>query len=175
MTLAQVQAAVAIVVALIATWSGLLMAVALALPELTGRAEHALEARTRRCFVNGIASLLLLVLSVALLRLPNPLAKVIGQALMLLLAATLTVGMAGIAQLMGKRIGEMSGAKTSFGALARGSLVLSLALFFPYMGWLIFAPISSVCAAGAGAIALIPKHREARPKVTSTVEATGTA
>lgn len=50
MTLAQVQAAVAVVVALIGTWAGLLMAVALLLPDKADRAEAALETNSKRCF-----------------------------------------------------------------------------------------------------------------------------
>ena len=53
MTLAQVQGAVALVVALILSWAGLLMATALSLPVQTDKARQALEARPRRCFLHG--------------------------------------------------------------------------------------------------------------------------
>ena len=47
------------------------------------------------------------------------------------LTCLLTLGGAGMAQLMGKRISEMSGAKTTFGALVRGSIAYSVGVFFP--------------------------------------------
>lgn len=154
MTLAQVQAAVAVVVALIGTWTGLLMAVALLLPLQTGRAENALLETPKRCFGIGLLMLLVAVLGGVLIQIPNPLAKLAGAVVMLLLGVVLSVGAAGMAQVMGRRMAEMSGARTSFGMLVRGSLCYSLAVFFPYLGWFLFAPIASVCALGAGISAL---------------------
>jgi hypothetical protein len=167
MTLAYVQLVVAVVVALCVSWAGLLMAVALALPRQTGIAEIALEENPKRSFFTGLGLLIVFFIAIRLIQLPFPLIKALAFTTILGLSAMLTVGAAGLAQLMGQRIGEMSGAKTSFGALVRGSLVYSLALCFPYMGWFLFAPLSGLCALGAGASALWPRrHRMAMPPVT---------
>jgi hypothetical protein len=161
MTLAQVQAAVAIVAALIGTWTGLLIAVALSLPKQTGMAEYALETAPRRCFLSGLGMTVLFIISIRFLQAPPPGAKLVGIGLLLALGVVLTIGAAGLAQLLGRRIGEMSGARTSFGTLVRGSLVYSLAMGFPLIGWYLFLPLSAVCALGAGAVALWPRRRPA--------------
>jgi hypothetical protein len=159
--LGTVQAAVAVVVALIATWTGLLITVSLAMPKQTGMAEYALETAPRRCFLSGLGMLLLLLSSFRFLQAPLPGMKLVGILLLLALGAVLTLGAAGLAQLLGRRIGEMSGARTSFGTLVRGSLVYSLAMGFPLIGWYLFLPLSAVCALGAGAVALWSRRRPA--------------
>jgi hypothetical protein len=173
MTLAQVQAAVAVIVALGLSWAGLLLAIALSLPLQTGIAESLLEENPKRCLLSGVGMSLLCVVAIGLLQIPNGLAKLLGFVLLLALGAALTIGAAGLAQLMGQRIGEMSGAKTTFGALVRGSLVYSLALFFPYIGWFLFAPLSGLCALGAGTAALRPRRHMEIPPVTPNVHAEG--
>ncbi len=173
MTLAIVQSVVATVVALCLSWAGLLLAVALSLPLHTGIAESALEENPKRCCLKGIGLLIVFSIAVALIQIPIGLVKLFAFGIMLSITAMLTVGAAGLAQLMGQRIGEMSGAKTSFGALVRGSLVYSLALFFPYIGWFLFAPLSGLCALGAGADALWPQRRTAIPPVTPNRPAEG--
>jgi hypothetical protein len=159
--LGTVQAAVAVVVALIATWTGLLITVALAMPKQAGMAEYALETAPRRCFLSGLGMTALLILSFRFLQAPLPGLKIAGILLLLTLGAVLTIGAAGLAQLLGRRIGEMSGARTSFGTLVRGSLVYSLAMGFPLIGWYLFLPLSAVCALGAGAVALWARRRPA--------------
>lgn len=166
MTLAQVQAAVAVVVALGLTWAGLLVAVSLLLPAHTEKAERTLEATPKRSFWHGLGVLLVAALALVALNIPNPLVKLVGFLMLLAFGCVLTIGAAGMAQLMGRRIGEMSGAKTSFGALVRGSLVFSAAVFFPLIGWYVFTPIASVCSLGAGFAALRSARRVATPPVT---------
>ncbi len=163
MTLAQVQGVVAGAVALIITWASLLMAVALLMPERTNRAEAVLETSPKRCFVNGLLCLVIAAVGLRLLQTPAPLIKLAGAVVLLGLGALLTVGAAALAQLMGRRIGEMSGARTSLGTLVRGSLIYSFALGFPLIGWYLFLPLSTLCALGAGAVAFKParKHRNA--------------
>ena len=173
MTLAQVQAAVALVVALIATWAGLTMAVALLMPLQTGRAEQALETSPNRCFVSGLPLFLVFVVAFLLLQTPHPLVKLFSFLLFLGLGAVLLVGAAGMAHLMGKRIGEMSGARTSFGMLVRGSFVFSGAVFFPILGWWLFAPLSALFALGAGVRALWPQRRAVLPPVMPDLDIAG--
>ena len=165
MTLAQVQAAALLVVALIATWAGLMMAVALLLPLHTEKAQRALETAPKRCFLGGLPMLILFYLAFLMLGVPHPGVKLIGLLVVLGLGSALVVGAAGLAHLMGKRIGEMSGAKTSFGMLARGSFVFSGAVFFPLLGWWLFAPLSALFALGAGLMALWPERRAATPPI----------
>ena len=173
MTLAQVQATVAVVMALIGSWTALLISVTRSMPVQAGKAEEALTASPKRCFVRGLGMLLLSVLAVVLLR-GNPIMKLIGVLILLAQGMTLTVGAAGLAQVMGKRAAEMSGAKTSFGTLVRGSFIYSLAMLFPLIGWYLFLPLSAIFALGAGFTALRPERRATLPPLpTRAVEGQG--
>jgi hypothetical protein len=156
MSLAYVQAVVAIFVAMMVSLTGLLTATAVLLPVHTRKAEGALERSPKRCLVGGISLLLIFAVGMGLLGNPFPILKLIGFLLISGLASLLTLGGAGMAQLMGRRISEMSGAKTTFGALVRGSIAYSVGVFFPYIGWFVLAPLSILCALGAGVVALWP-------------------
>lgn len=163
MTLAQVQIAVAIVTTLIATWAGLLVTVALVLPAQTGRAEYELDTNPKRSLFRGIGVMLLFAFSFALFVSPHPLTKFIGFVLMSSLLAVMTIGAAGLATLMGRRISEMTGARTSFGSLVRGSIAYSLAIGFPWIGWMVFAPLAALFAFGAGFRAVWPRRQSVAP------------
>ena len=168
MTLAQVQAVVALISALILSWAALLMAVALTLPEQTARAEAALMDRPKRCFAVGFGMAILLIITLISFRVPPLiLPALLGS---LSIGAVLVVGAAGLAKLMGTRIAKMSGWEGhSFGNLVKGSLVYSVAMLFPLIGWYLFLPISMLGAMGAGVLALWPR-RKTMPAVPPRVE-----
>ncbi len=166
MTQAQVQAAMAFVVLLIATWAGTMMAVALWLPKQSKRASEALNGMPWVCGATGLGLAILLVIGIVLLGVPAPILKLAGIVLLLGLGALLSLGGAGIALLMGERISDLSGARTSFTALVRGSVVYSLAVGFPFIGWFLFAPLSIIFAMGAGVMALLPARQAAVPPMT---------
>lgn len=163
MTQAQVQAAMAVVVVLIATWAGTMTAIAVLLPKQSKRASEALNRLPWLCGGTGLGLAILLFLGFVLIGVPAPLARLIGIVLLLGLGGLLSIGGAGIALLMGERISELSGARTSFTALVRGSIVYSLAVGFPFIGWLLFAPLSIVFALGAGMVALWPSRTTVPP------------
>ena len=165
MTQAQVQAAMAVVVVLIATWAGTMIATALWLPHKCARASMALNRSPWVCGATGLGLAILLIFGFALLQVPSPLIKLIGTGLLLGLGALLCIGGAGIALLMGDRISDLSGARTSFGALVRGSVVYSLAVGFPFIGWFLIAPVSIVFLLGAGMVSLWPARATAVPPV----------
>jgi len=156
MTLAQVQAVVAALFAVIATLTGLLTSVTLLLPKQANGAAEVLDEKPRRCFWKGLALLVIAALALRGLAVPNPLIKFVCFAILMGMAGLVTLGCAGMALLMGRRIGEMSGARSSLGCLVRGSLVYSIGIMFPIVGWWLLAPLSVLCAAGAGLTALRP-------------------
>ncbi len=165
MTLAQVQAAMAVVAVLVATWAGLMMAVALLLPKQSKRASEGLNTMPWVCGATGLGMAFLVVLGFVMVNLPVGIIKLAGTLLLLALGGVMSIGGAGIALLMGDRIGEMSGARTSFSALVRGSVVYSLAVGFPFIGWMLFAPLSLLFALGAGVVGLWPSRAMAVPPV----------
>lgn len=160
MTLALVQATVGIMLTLIATWTGLLVSVAFLLPRAAAKSEHLLASEPWKCFFRGLGVALLLVLGLVAAGAGPPIIKLIGFGLLLFVGAIIAVGCSGVAQTIGRR-GEPQSAAPSFGMLVRGSLVYSLALGFPFVGWLVFAPLALVTAAGAGVIALLPEPHSA--------------
>lgn len=155
MSLAQVQGTVAFVLAMIGTWAGLLVSLAFLLPRQTRKAEEALGRSPWLCFGGGLGLGVLLVISLVLINLPLPIIKFMGFMLLLVLGSIMALGAAGIAQLIGKR-GGLATMNPSFGTVLRGSLVYSLALGFPLLGWFVFAPLSLIFAMGAGALSLLP-------------------
>ena len=140
---------------------------AMLLPVHTQKAENALERSPKRCLLGGIGLVLAFVVGIALWSAPVPLLKLMGFLIVTGLTCLLTLGGAGMAQLMGKRISEMSGAKTTFGALVRGSIAYSVGVFFPYIGWFVLAPLSILCALGAGVAALRPARNPTRSRLRS--------
>ncbi|HLI48554.1 MAG TPA: hypothetical protein VKV18_07720 [Chthonomonas sp.] len=158
MTTAAVQATVVTLLTLIATWAGLLMAVALLLPAATQVAEHHLQTSKARSFVLGLVLLIGIGIGFNLFRAGNPLAKLLGFGSLELFGALLVLGAAGIAQLIGRR-GEPEVEKPNFRNLLRGSLTLSLAMGFPFIGWFLFAPLAVVFALGAGLLSVWPERR----------------
>ena len=151
------------VLALIATWGGLLLTTALLFPVHTKRAEYALETDPKKSFFKGLGVLALLIFSLMLQNIPFPLVKLVSFGFTLLLLSLVVLGGAGTAHLMGRRISEMQEKRTSFTSLAGGSVVYSLAIGFPIIGWFLFAPIALVFAMGAGWSAIRPRRQTIAP------------
>src|SRR5215475_7032696 len=101
MSLAQVQGTVAFVLAMIGTWAGLLVSLAFLLPRQTRKAEEALGSAPWICFGTGLGIGILMVISFVLVNLPLPLLKVLGFLLLLMVGSIMTLGAAGLAQLIG--------------------------------------------------------------------------
>ncbi len=158
MTLALVQAMVAILALTIATWTGLLVSVAFLLPGSAAKSEQLISSEPWKCLLRGLGMAVVLVIGVFLASVGFPIIKLFGFGLMMFVGAVIAVGSAGLAQTIGKR-GEPDGAAPTFGMLVRGSLVYSLALGFPLVGWFVFAPAALVMTAGAGVMTLFPERR----------------
>jgi len=87
-----------------------------------------------------------------------------------LLAASLTassLGSAGIAAHLGKRLMNQSGLSALSGFI-RGSVILELAAFFPILGWLFIWPLMLILAFGATAFALINWMPREKTQISST-------
>ncbi len=160
MTLGDVLAVVAGLLAFVATWTAILLATALLFPATTARAQQRVQAKPWRSFFLGVAVCLIGGgTAVALLNLPDPGAKVLGWVLFGLLWGCLLLGAAGIAQLLGARIRAQSPGLSPFAGLVYGSLILGVAQLFPGIGWFFLAPLAWLCALGAGVAALWPGRK----------------
>jgi hypothetical protein len=163
MTLAQVQATTNFVALLMFCWAGVIIGVALWFPKQANRAKTALSGMPWVCGATGVGLAIMIAIGIVLLGIPNPLARLVGAGLLLTLSALLCLGGAGVSLLMGDRISELSGAKTSFSALVRGSAVYSLSVGFPFIGWFLIAPLSIVFLLGAGLVGLWPRGKGTAP------------
>ncbi|MCS6862279.1 MAG: hypothetical protein NZT92_18395, partial [Abditibacteriales bacterium] len=113
-----------------------------------------------RCTGIGAAMAIGLLIALGMTAAPNGGVKLMGLLLCFWFSAVMLVGAAGITRLMGERIEELGKPLTPFAALLRGSVIFSVALFFPIVGWLFIAPVVGMCALGAGASALLRGRRE---------------
>lgn len=165
MTLAQVQATIGIVALIMATWAGMIIGVALWFPKQSKRASEGLQRMPWACGAMGLGLTLTLIIGFVLLNSP---ARLLGALVLLGLSTLLCLGGSGMARLMGERINELSGQQNAFSALVRGGVVFSLALGFPFIGWLLIAPLSIIFQLGAGLLALLPVRTAAVPPLPPT-------
>jgi len=166
MTLAQVQATIALITFLITTWAGLTIAVALLLPKNAGKAESFIAESPFKSFLTGLAMLLPFAITVAMVRLPGGGAKLLGFLGIVALGAALAIGAAGMSLLLGRRISDMAGDRPGFSSLVRGGIVYSLAIGFPLIGWFGFLPAAIVISLGSGTRALLRASQAARPPIS---------
>ncbi|MEW5985578.1 MAG: hypothetical protein AB1791_02995 [Chloroflexota bacterium] len=134
----------------------LLVALNLLLPTLTGHAYTRLARTPGRCFVLGLPVALGFIVWMAittqarfgLLRSSAFLVAVLGMGLG-------TLGAAGLARLLGERIGRQAATPSSISSLVRGALVYELACLVPGVGWLLFAPLAGITVLGAAVFAVL--------------------
>lgn len=147
---------------------GLLTAWWLLFPATVERAQARLDQTPWQCFwFGGILTAAAVIPIVVLLILPFGPAQFLGWTLIVVVLAVSSIGSAGIAAKMGKRLVETSNASPA-AAFVRGAIVLELAVFFPLLGWLLAFPLTIVTALGATGFALlrwVPKATPAPVKV----------
>jgi hypothetical protein len=155
---------------------GLLTAWWLLFPATVERAQTRLDQTPWQCFWFGcILTAAAVIPIVILLILPFGPAQFFGWTLIVVVLAVSSLGSAGIAAKMGKRLGETSHASPA-AAFLRGAIILELAVFFPLLGWLLVFPLTIVTALGATGFTLlrwVPKTAltpiKAEPGATQTL------
>ena len=161
---------------------GTLLAVAIALPallltwqllhpNLTTRAEMRVGQTPWLCFFAGIGFLVLAAIPLIILfNLPWSGFQVMGFIGIFVLMALASLGAAGMAALLGKRMQGLGLSASAVGATLRGAIAMELAAAFPIIGWFIFIPITFTVVFGAALFALVgwvPKPK-ARPASVQT-------
>lgn len=155
MSLAYVQAISASVTYLVLTWAALVIAVSLLVPSHAEHARKQAEEQTAKCLFAGIGMLIPFAISLALIQ-GGPLLRLAAIVIWFCTACTLVLGSAGIARVMRGRISK----NEDFSGLLCGSLVYSLALGFPFIGWFFFLPVAVIASLGAGARAVLAARHE---------------
>ena len=124
-------------------------------PNLISRAQSRVENTPAQTFWFGTVILVGLTIPIIILfALPFGPAKSLGWILSGASVALSSIGSAGIAAHLGKRLTKHSNV-TGLGAFVRGAVILELAAFFPVIGWLfVWIPVL-ITAFGATAFALL--------------------
>lgn len=134
---------------------GLLVAWALLLPDLVGRARLRLAHTPGQCFGLGIGWLFVFLVPLRVLFAVPGGGVALGWFGIVTLLAAASVGAAGLAALMGERLRLGGLAASPPGATLRGAVALELAAIIPLIGWLVVLPIVVLCALGAVGFALL--------------------
>ena len=166
MTLAQVLAFTGIILLSMVTWACMLPTIALLLPRQTIKAETTLENSPVASFFGGLGMAILLMIGLVLVNLHVPVLTLLGILISLALAGLMILGSAGMVRLISKRIGLMNGDKASFQTLMRGSIIFSVGLNVPVLGWFLFVPLTLLFTLGAGLAGLFPGQQAMDPVMT---------
>lgn len=141
---------------------GLLLSWALLLPATVERVRRRAEAGPWRCFGVGLAVLLVTIVALGLLFAiaAGPLQMLAWAGLAAVLALA-SLGMAGLAALMGERMRVGPPPTLTPGSLVRSAVALELAVMVPVLGWFFLFPAVVCVSLGAAALALL--RRAPRP------------
>lgn len=165
MTIGDVLAVVAAVVAVGLCWAATLLLTALAFPERARRAGEAVTSAPGRCLARGAGVFFVVgVLAFALMHSPAGPVRLVGDVAWGVLALFAAVGSAGIARLLGERVQAVGTHMTPFAALTRGTALYVLAGFLPVVGWFLIVPLALLFSLG-GAVAALRPARRATPTI----------
>ncbi len=135
---------------------GMLLAWRLLLPKIVTRAEQRLEQTPWQClFGGGFMLFVYLIPVIILFNLPWGIFNGLGLGAIFGLIAITSLGAAGLAGLMGRRLQGLGLETSVVGATIRGAVVLELAAVFPLIGWFIFIPLAFMISLGATCFAVL--------------------
>ena len=148
----------------------MLTALWLLFPALISRAQTRVDKTPMQTFWMGVMIVIAVTIPIViLLALPFGPAKFIGWVLLAASLALSSIGSAGIAAHLGKRLADQSSLSPLNGFI-RGSVILELATFFPVLGWFFIWPLMLITAFGATGFALLNwKPREKTQPAAATI------
>ncbi len=124
-------------------------------PTVVSRAQTRIEKTPWGTFWMGIIVVVAVTVPIIiLLALPFGPAKFLGWILIAVSLALSSIGSAGIAAHLGKRLASQS-TLSPLNGFIRGSVILELAAFFPALGWFFIWPIMLIMAFGATGFAFL--------------------
>ena len=172
--MADISAIFFILLVLGVAFPAMLMAWWLLFPSLIMRAHTRVEKTLPQTFWLGLVILIGAGLPIViLLALPFGPAKFFGWILLAASLALSSIGSAGIAAHLARRL-EQHSHMTVLGGFIRGAIVLELAAFFPVIGWFFLWPLLLITAVGATGFALLnwmPREKIQTSSATSHINA----
>ena len=163
LTLGDVLAAIAIFVSTCAATLCAMVLSSLLFPIRTARAAIDIETHPWRCALAGLfAGLPLSLVGLILFQVPNPLVRLLGILVMLLVLMLAAAGSGGLAQLAGKRLAAVSESGGTLASTTLGGVLVIGTASLPLAGWFLLAPMMLLCTLGAGVRACRPKNSPAQ-------------
>lgn len=151
MTLGDVLAAVSIIVTtgFAVLWAMILSA--LLFPKRTTAVASDIESHPWKCVLAGtFFGVPLVLIGLVLFQIPNPLARILGVFVFLVVLLLAAAGSGGLARLVGQRISSHSKLTSPFASISLGSFLIAGSAILPLVGWFLIAPLFTLCALGAG-------------------------
>lgn len=171
MTMADVFAVFGTLLAVGLALPGLLLTWRLLFPNLVIRAQHRLDHTPWKCFFVGAGLLFLyLIPLIILFNLPSGGFQAMGSVGVFMLFTFTSLGTAGLAELLGRRLIGLGLNSSAAGATLRGAVALELAAVFPFIGWFIFIPLTYIIATGAAFFALLGWMPRSTPQPISRAQ-----
>jgi hypothetical protein len=147
---------VGLMVSFVALW---LLARAL-WPKRSEAAASRLERGLVASFLLGLPiALLAVVATILVAKIPAALAGPGAIAIVCLFVTYSSVGVSGLATLVGRRLPSRVDAESPFRQTVRGGIVLVLAFLMPLLGWFVILPVATIVGAGATTLGFFESRR----------------
>jgi hypothetical protein len=168
MTIGDILAVIAAILAIAATWAATIIACALLFQARSQQARDRLAAAPGRIFLRGLmfTAVALIVAGIVNSSHSGPTRILAGAILSALLLAS-ALGGSGIVRLIAARINAADDTVNSFANLGRATGLYVAAGFLPVVGWFVLAPLALVFSVGAATAALFPVVRSTGPTAAS--------
>lgn len=95
------------------------------------------------------------LVGVVLAAMPVPIVKLMGLTILMVLCVLALVGIGGMSHLISRRIRSFAPETTPYQALVKGSSLVVMAGFVPFVGWFLVGPLVIITGLGACAMALV--------------------
>lgn len=172
-TIGDVLAVIGVVVTVVVSTWALVMTVSMLFGGRTMRAQARLEqAPWKTILLGAVMALVLGFIVVALLNQPNPLGKLIGWVIYLLMLVVMAIGLSGLAGLLARHLAQMEPSLSPYGALSRSAFLCVVATLLPILGWFVVAPLTLFVSLGAGAQAVLERTPPVAPSQPTNATAT---
>lgn len=161
MTIGDVLAVTAGILALGTAWTATLLLFALAFPARTVTAQLRLTTMPGICLARGVGVVLVsALLAILCWNAAGGAVKLLGGIIAGGVGIAAALGSAGAVRLLGTRIDAVGTSMTPFGSLTRASLLYVVAGFLPVLGWFLILPGALLLSVGAGVSALLPARAQ---------------
>lgn len=172
-TIGDVLAVIGVVVTVVVSTWALVMTVSMLFGGRATRAQARMEqAPVRTILLGAVMTLVLGFIVAALLNQPNPLGKLIGWVIYLLMLVVTAIGLSGLAGLLARRLAQMEPSLSPYGTLSRAAFICVIAMLLPIFGWFVVAPLTLFVSLGAGTLATLERTPAVAPSQPTNATAT---